>query len=219
VEVVQDYEEPRESKSSDDTITPPQSGVKRDEMAAALRFPLPLPPQNIMTPDTLSDISSSPFLSPSQASLEVPRIGTGTSSISEGMLAGEPGPEIRMSVDDVPSLTSSRSTMASPIVMPCAMGAYSRPLSSGRAPSMYFIQSSATTEIRAKRSSIASISRFVTGNFGAERSKLSIETRPTTHHANLELQGKKEKQQGHRLSKLMQFWRSRERKGTQTTLK
>jgi hypothetical protein len=214
VEVVQDHEEPRDSKSSEDTVTPPHSGGKEVDITTTLQFPLPLRPQNIMTPDTLSDVSSSPFFSPSQASLEVPRIGTGTSSINESLLlsAGEPGPEIRMSVDDVPSLTSSRSTMASPIVMPCAMVATTRPLSSGRAPSLFSIQSSATIEIRAKRSSIASISRFVTGNFGAEKSKLSIESRPMSHHANLEPQGKTEKRRSHRLSKLMQFWRSREQK-------
>jgi hypothetical protein len=219
IDVVEDHEEPRDSKASDDTITPPHTGGKDGDVPAALRFPLPLPPQHVMTPDTLSDMSGSPFFSPSQASLETPRLGTGTSSINENMpiVFGEPGPEVRMSVDDVPSLTSSRSTMTSPLVNHSStMAPPPPPSSSGRAPSIYSVRSSATAEMRVKRSSIASISRFVTGSFSSERSKLSIEARPMSQHTTLEHLSKKPKHRGHRLSKLMKFWKSRERKVIET---
>jgi hypothetical protein len=218
IDVVEDHEEPRDSKTSDDTITPPHTGGKDVDVPVAFRFPLPLPPHHVMTPDTLSDMSGSPFFSPSQASLETPRLGTGTSSINETtpIVFTEPGPEIRMSVDDVPSLTSSRSTMTSPLVNHTSMAPPPPPSSSGRAASVYSIRSSATAEIRAKRSSIASISRFVTGSFSSEKSKLSIEARPMSQHTTLEYLSKKPKQRSHRLSKLMQFWKSKERKVVET---
>lgn len=211
IEVVEDYEDPRDSKGSEETITPPHTGGKDAELPSHLRFDLPHP-HHIMTPDTLSDISASPFFSPSQASLETPRLGTSTSSMNENLIFsfGEPGPEVRTSVDDVPSLTSSRSTMTSPM-MSSALP-MPPPSSNGRAASIYSTRSLATAEIQEKRRSIASLSRFVGGGFGAEKSKLSIEQRPMSQHTTLEHHMKKPKARSHRLSKLMQFWKGKEGK-------
>jgi len=73
---------------------------------------------------------------------------------------------------------------------------------------MYSMHSTATAEFTSqKRGSIASLSRLVAAGF--ERSKLSIETRPMTSQDNITMTPKKVKQR-HRLSKLMQFWRSKE---------
>jgi len=205
IEVVEHHEDVRASKSSDDTVTPTTEEKERP-MAMSLRSPIMSPPAQVMTPDTLSDMSTSPFFNPSQVSLDAPRLGTGTSSLNDyrPFSLGEPGPEVRFSVDDVPSLTSSRSTMTSPVHQPSV-----RPFSSGRAPSVYSTRSTATANMERKRGSIASLSRLVTGGFG-ERSKLFIESRPASQHTMEE--DKSRKGRRHRLSKLIQFWKGRETK-------
>jgi len=205
IEVVEHHEDVRASKSSDDTITPTTEEKERP-MAMSLRSPIMNAPSQIMTPDTLSDMSTSPFFNPSQVSLDAPRLGTGTSSLNEyrPFSFGEPGPEVRISVDDVPSLTSSRSTMTSPVHQPNL-----RPFSSGRAPSVYSTRSTATGNMERKRGSIASLSRLVTGGFG-ERSKLFIESRPVSQHTMEE--DKSRKGRRHRLSRMIQFWKGREAK-------
>ncbi|KAF1815129.1 hypothetical protein P152DRAFT_246757 [Eremomyces bilateralis CBS 781.70] len=160
VEVVEPHEEPRASsltRDSDSTITPPlhptsdsplQLPIKSPSPAPhsftlglpatapsphafslGLPPPPPLPP--LMTPDSsTSSAFSSPAFSASQSSFETPRLGTATSSVTDGRGTHEAGdfaeaqsmremmmllPDgsevpIRVSVDDVPSLTSSRST-------------------------------------------------------------------------------------------------------------
>jgi hypothetical protein len=205
VEVVEHHEDVRASKSSDDTVTPTTEEKERP-MAMSLRSPIMNAPSQVMTPDTLSDMSTSPFFNPSQVSLDAPRLGTGTSSLNDyrPFSFGEPGPEVRISVDDVPSLTSSRSTMTSPVHQPNL-----RPFSSGRAPSVYSTRSTATANMERKRGSIASLSRLVTGGFG-ERSKLFIESRPVSQHTMEEDKARKGRR--HRLSKLIQFWKGREAK-------
>jgi hypothetical protein len=115
---------------------------------------------------------------------------------------GEPGPEVRMSVDDVPSLTSSRSTATSP-----ANHAFGRPGSAVYVdPFSHRAQSIASTtsfiERTRKRSSIASLSRLV----GFERSKLNIESRPQSQHMSPTTSPMKSKKTK-RLSKLLNFWR------------
>jgi hypothetical protein len=211
VEVVEDHEEVRDSKSSDDTITPPPTGGKTAHGQPSLRFPIPLPAQHIMTPDTISDASLySPFFSPSQGSFDTPRLDTATSSLTDAppFMFGEPGPELRVSYDDVPSLTSSRSTMTYPSQ---AAGLPLLPVHSGdRAPSVYSAHSNETAEMaRQKRGSIASLSRLIPSSFG-ERSKLSIETRPASQQMMDEAPAKTKSR--NRLSRLMQFWKSKEEK-------
>ncbi|KAF2670136.1 hypothetical protein BT63DRAFT_230682 [Microthyrium microscopicum] len=205
IEVVEDYEEVRGSKSSDDTITPPHTGDKISVPTAPLRFAMPLPPEHIMTPDSISDASlRSPFFSPSTSSLDTSRLDTGASSATDApsFCFGEPGPEVRVSVDDVPSLTSSRSTMTSP-----ANQQMPPPSSAGRTPSVYSVRSTGTADYAThKRGSIASLSRLVASGFG-ERSKLSIESRPQSQQ--LMTEPKKEKSR-HRISKRWQFWKSKE---------
>lgn len=208
VEVVEDYEEPRTSSlthSSDSTVTqqPPADELK--EQQPLMNLSLPLTQQNLMTPDTVTSSFSSPDYRSSQISFDTPRVGTAASSMSDYPVMpsprfGEPGPELRISVDDVPSLTSSRSTMTSamqnayPLVSPRRPGDRTASLCS---------DPSEIESRRRKRSSIASLSRLINSSSYGERSKLSIEQRPQSEH----LEPTKEKKKNNRLSKL-KFWKS-----------
>ncbi|KAF2817171.1 uncharacterized protein BDZ99DRAFT_10423 [Mytilinidion resinicola] len=215
VEVVEDYEEPRTSsltRSSDSTITPTMSEdeAKRNRQ---LHLPLPLTThQNLMTPDTFTNSSySSPDFRSSQTSFDTQRLGTASSSITDYRMMnpahfGEPGPELRVSVDDVPSLTSSRSTMTSALHNTFPLMSPRNP--SERTGSMSSIPSD-VSERRRKRSSIASLSRLIQGSSFGERSKLSIEHRPQSAHMETTTKDPKVKKHK-RLSKMMQFWKPRE---------
>jgi hypothetical protein len=204
VEVVEDYEEPRANlidRDSDSTLTPTLTPDGSKEPQPIITFGHTHQPRSIMTPDTNSRSAfSTPELGPVQV-YEPTRLGTANSSIVEyrSLSFGEPGPEVRMSVDDVPSLTSSRSTATSP-----ANHAFGRPGSAvyidhPRAHSI--VSTTSFIERTRKRSSIVSLSRLV----GLERSKLNIETRPQSQHMppTSPVKSKKTK----RLSKLLNFWR------------
>lgn len=208
VEVVEDYEEPRTSSlthSSDSTVTPQLSVHEVKEAQPIMKIPLPLPEQSLRTPDTFASSFSSPDFRSSQASLDTPRLGTAASSVTDYRAMpsphfGEPGPELRVSVDDVPSLSSSRSTMTNhfPLMSPRRPGERSSSLCS--APSEI-------EQRRRKRSSIASLSRLINSSSFGEKSKLSIEQRP--HSEYLE-PAKDSKKKHKRLSKLMQFWKPKD---------
>ena len=210
VEVVEDYEEPRTSSlthSSDSTVTPQSTLEEFKEHQSTMAVPIPLAQQSLMTPNTVTSSFGSPDYQSSQISFDTPRVGTAASSITDyptmpSPRFGEPGPEMRISSDDVPSLTSSRSTMTShmqnafPLVAPRRPGDRSASLCS--APSE-------VESRRRKRSSIASLSRLINGSYGSEKSKLSIEQRPQS--AYLAPTVKDPKKKTRRLSKL-KFWKS-----------
>jgi hypothetical protein len=220
VEVVEDYEEPRASsltRSSDSTVTP--SVEEGKESQPPISLPVPLPQQPLMTPETyVSSTFTSPDFRYRQNSWDTPRIGTAASSITDrgtlNSMVGEPGPELRISVDDVPSLTSSRSTATGghhnyplPMISPRHTGERASSLSSTH---------SISSDRRRKRSSIASLSRLLgsSGSFG-ERSKLNIEQRPQSEHLEPGHRAKlkeKEKKKTHRLSKMMHFWGRKDKK-------
>jgi len=213
VEVVEDFEEPRTSsltQSSDSTITSPAATEEPKERQSMLNLSLPMPQQTLMTPDTFTSSFSSPDYRSSQASFDTPRLGTAASSMTDYAVMpsprfGDPGLEVRTSVDDVPSLTSSRSTMTSamhntfPLQTPRHPGDRSASLCS--APSD-------VESRRRKRSSIASLSRLINHSSFGERSKLSHELRPQSEY--LEPTHKENKKKHKRLSKLMQFWKPKE---------
>ncbi|KAF2851618.1 hypothetical protein T440DRAFT_54467 [Plenodomus tracheiphilus IPT5] len=210
VEVVEDFEEPRTSSlthSSDSTITPQPTAEELKTHSPAINLSLPLTQHNVMTPDTVTSSFPSPGYS-----FETPRAGTSASSMTDypnmpSPRFGEPGPELRSSVDDVPSLTSSRSTMTSalqnafPLASPRRLGDRTASLCS---------DPSELESRRRKRSSIASLSRLINSSSHSERSKLSIEQRPQSEH----LEPSREKKKNKRLSKL-KFWKSS--KDTSTT--
>ncbi|KAF2867663.1 hypothetical protein BDV95DRAFT_631026 [Massariosphaeria phaeospora] len=199
VEVVEDYEEPRTSsltQSSDSTITARVPSAEVKEAEPVMNVPLPLPQESLN------------FRS-SQASLDTPRLGTAASSLTDYYAMpsprfGEPGPEIRVSVDDVPSLTSSRSTMTSAMQNTGSMMSPRRP--GDRSASLCSAPSDVESR-RRKRSSIASLSRLINSSSFSEKSKLSIEQRPQSEHLE---PAKDPKKKHKRLSKLMQFWKPKD---------
>lgn len=203
IEVVEDFEEPRASsltRDSDSTITPPL--IPQDDKYAQpiTSLSLPLPQHTVMTPDTLSGCSfSSHGYNNSQVSLSSPRLDTATSSSTDprSFSFGEPGP-VRMSVDDVPSLSSSRSTMTTPPTNSFVGANHFN--SAGRSTSVYSL-SSLEERRNSKRASVASLSRLM-GGFG-EKSKLSIESRPQSQHL---MSTTHKVKKANRLSKLI-FWK------------
>ena len=194
------------AQSSDSTATPPFRSRPVKDLAPVEIQAFPLQAPYFIPASPHSTIQSS-FPSPrSPLSYDTQRISTAPSSIAdEGgfqlLLLGQPGPELRMSVDDVPSLTSSNSTMT--------RDSSSLPMS--HSPQFRDGQRSASFSSAAatrKRSSMASLSRLIGSSHG-EKSKLSIESR-APHYVEPE---KKEKgSKGKRISRMMQFWKPKEGK-------
>ncbi len=214
IQIVGAEEEPRFSmvtKSSDEsTITPTLSHdpfVNRP-VSAPMDFAMPKPNLSFATPDTYSSAVSSPDFS--RSSFEVPRLHTAHSSITDratlsSSRAGDPGMGAQASVEDVPSLTSSASTMMSAQPHRFSGSAYARS-SAERSSSLSAAFSPRSRPTTAhKRSSLASLSRLVGSSYG-EKSKLSIEDRVQPDSAE-----KKEKKKGNRISRLMRFWKSKEK--------
>lgn len=210
VEVVEDYEEPRTSSlthSSDSTVTPQSTLEELKDSQPTMTVPAPLAPQSLMTPNTVTSSFGSPDYRSSQISFDTPRLGTAASSVTDypampSPRFGEPGTEMRISSDDVPSLTSSRSTMTSNLHGTFPLPTPRRP--GDRSASLCSTPSEVETR-RRKRSSIASLSRLINGSYGSEKSKLSIEQRPQSAYLNPVTKDLKKKPR--RLSKL-KFWKS-----------
>ncbi|KAF2452987.1 hypothetical protein BDY21DRAFT_293777 [Lineolata rhizophorae] len=229
----------------------PERAFLPKEPQPQMHLGLPAPPQQqqqphlqqpqhnmILTPETTFTASSSlstPDFSPCTSSFDAPRLGTAASSVtttdnrstlnSFAMADGPAGPELRVSVDDVPSLTSSRSTWTSgapgrstggggvsfPSFMPRTPGDRSASLCSFpeelAAAQDAQGRDSVDEQRRRKRSSIASLSRLMGGSGGAERSKLHIEQRPHSEHMEPSGGGGKKAK---RLSRLMMFWKGKD---------
>lgn len=214
VQIVGPEEEPRFSvvtKSSDEsTITPTLSHdpfINRP-VSAPIDFALPKSNLPLGTPDIYSSAVSSPDFS--RPSFDVPRLHTAHSSITDratlsSSRAGDHGIGAQASVEDVPSLTSSASTMMSSQPHRLSGSAYARS-SAERSSSLSAAVSPRSRPATAyKRSSLASLSRLVGSSYG-EKSKLSIEDRVQPDSAE-----KKEKKKGNRISRLMRFWKSKEK--------
>jgi hypothetical protein len=190
------------AQSSDSTATPPFRPRLGKDLAPVEIQPFSLQPP-YPTPTSPRSTTQSSFPSPrSPFSYDTQRISTAPSSITDengfqSLLMGEPGPELRMSVDGVPSLTSSNSTMTR---------------ESGfqqGAPQFRDGQRSASLSSAAvtrKRSSMASLSRLISSSHG-ERSKLSIESRPESSSG---IDKKDKGSKSKRLSRMMQFWKPKE---------
>ncbi|KNG45518.1 hypothetical protein DDE82_007255 [Stemphylium lycopersici] len=212
VEVVEDHEEPRTSSlthSSDSTVTAQPTEDSPKQHQPVMNLSLPLHEQSLMTPDTIASSFSSPDYRSSQISFDTGRGGTASSSMTDYPVMpsprfGEPGPEVRISTE-VPSLTSSRSTMTSamqntfPLASPRRFGDRTASLSS---------DPSEMESRRRKRSSIASLSRLMgtSSSTNSERSKLSIEQRPQSEHREPS-RDKKKKNIGSRLRRFFQHTR------------
>ena len=214
LEIVGADEEPRFSvitKSSDEsTITPTLSHdpLEARPVSAPLDFAMPTPALTYnATPETPSAVSSPDF---SRTSFDMPRMHTASSSITDratlnSSRAGDHPLTLHSSIDDVPSLTSSASTMAS--------GHPPRVSSSANTCSSADRSGSFSTPIPArtrpvsagKRNSLASLTRLVGGG-SYNRSKLNIE-----ECVQPDAPEKTEKKKGNRISRLMKFWKSKEK--------
>ncbi|KAL3445370.1 hypothetical protein BJX65DRAFT_281691 [Aspergillus insuetus] len=108
------------------------------------------------------------------------------------------------SVEDVPSLTSSASTMTNTLNRVSATF-FARPrLSTDRSASFSTAVHRRSSQPTSKRSSLASLSKLVVGPH-AERSKLSHEEKPPTDEPE------KAKKKGRRISRLVHFWRMKDK--------
>ncbi|CZT42823.1 uncharacterized protein RSE6_02774 [Rhynchosporium secalis] len=189
------------AQSSDSTVTPPFRPNPAKELTPVEIQPFSLQ-SPFLSPTSPRSASQSSFpVSPrSPFSYDTQRISTAPSSITDenafySLLMGEPGPELRMSVDDVPSLTSSNSTMTRDNV--------------GNPPQFRDGQRSASlssTAITRKRGSMASLSRLISSSHG-EKSKLSIESSAPSVN---DIDRKEKTSKGKRISRLMQFWKPKE---------
>ncbi|KAL2821258.1 hypothetical protein BDW59DRAFT_111171 [Aspergillus cavernicola] len=141
-------------------------------------------------------LPSSAFPSPDfTVSSEPPRSIT-TSSTTD------PFPHVSM--EDVPSLTSSASTMTNTLNRVSATF-FPRPrLSTDRSASFSAAVHRRSSQPTSKRSSLASLSKLVVGPH-TERSKLSHEEKPPGDEPE------KAKKKGRRISRLMHFWRMKDK--------
>jgi hypothetical protein len=213
IEIVADYEEPRApslTKSSDSSDTPTLLASQREGMF----YPDTAPP--MMTPETYQTSTFSTSSPGRPRSFDTPRLGTSASSFTDNRTVsssttGEQPPDVRVSVDDVPSLTSSRSTMFSTAhannshrdFSGASSGYVGLRNSSGASSTL---DSTTVAEQRRKRSSIQSLSQLMGNSFGP-KTKGSEEFRPQTASAATISTVKPKKE--HRLKKLM-FWRSKQ---------
>lgn len=211
VEIVGDDEEPRAStitKSSTSSETPT---ILADHSGAILTIPPPTQ-ASLMTPTTYAASTfSTPDFTRRQGSFDTSRLGTSASSMTDCRTMSSFAPDHvhphGTSVDDIPSLTSSRSTMISSM----HHGASSRRDASDRSVSSGSTQpptSMEQSERRRKRSSIQSLTKLVGASFGESKSKLQLEGRPQTSSATQDRDDKKRKKE-HRLSRLM-FWKNKQ---------
>ncbi|PQE20011.1 Cell wall proline rich protein [Rutstroemia sp. NJR-2017a BVV2] len=208
IEIADDSIPPRPdsgAQSSESTATPPFRPRPAKELAPVEINPFALQPPYQFTPNSPHSTIQSSFPSPrSPFSYDTQRISTAQSSIADenafhSLLLGEPGPELRMSVDDVPSLTSSNSTMTRESGPNLGYifrdGQRSASVSSAVGPNR-------------KRSSMVSLSRLISSSHG-ERSKLSIESRAPS---NSESQSKERQSKSKRISRMIQFWKPKDLK-------
>jgi len=212
VEIVSADEEPRFSvitKSSDEsTITPTLShdALAPRPASAPMDCAIQTPSLVYSTPDTPSALSSADYSKSSFDVAESSRGHTANSSITDRatLSSSRTGEICLRSVDDVPSLTSSSSTMISG--HPTRFSSSSNTNASvDRAHSLSAaIKSRARPGTASKRSSLASLSRLVGNSYN--KSKLNIE-----ESAPPDSPQKTEKKKSHRLSRMMRFWKSKEK--------
>ncbi|KAL1870513.1 hypothetical protein Daus18300_005201 [Diaporthe australafricana] len=145
---------------------------------------------------------SSSFPSPrSPVSYDANIISTAPSSVTDdsfqSLLMGEPGPEVRKSMD-VPSLSSSHSNQHRENLFAQQAAYMNRAPAPGERPASF-----SAMAFGGRRGSLASLGRLISSSHG-ERSKLSTEV--FTGESEKKLKGSKSR----RFSKMMQFWRPKE---------
>ena len=210
IQIVGADEEPRFSmitKSSDEsTITPTLSPDPLETLPVSAPTDFAMQTSGLIhgTPDSISSAISSPDFT--RTSFDGPRMHTATSSITDrttlnSSRAGDQGPGLHSSIDDVPSLTSSASTMSA---HPTRFSS-SANSAADRSSSLSAAVPARTRPVSAhKRLSLASLSRLAGGSYN--KSKLNI-----AESAPLETVERTAKKKGNRISRMMKFWKSSER--------
>lgn len=145
---------------------------------------------------------SSSFPSPrSPVSYDANIISTAPSSVTDdsfqSLLMGEPGPEVRKSMD-VPSISSSHSNQPPENLFAQQAAYMNRPPAPGERPASF-----SAMAFGGRRGSLASLGRLISSSHG-ERSKLSTEV--FSSESEKKLKGSKSR----RFSKMMQFWKPKE---------
>ncbi|KAI3401578.1 hypothetical protein diail_10179 [Diaporthe ilicicola] len=145
---------------------------------------------------------SSSFPSPrTPVSYDANIISTAPSSVTDdsfqSLLMGEPGPEVRKSMD-VPSLSSSHSNQPRENLFAQQAAYMNRPPAPGERPASF-----SAMAFGGRRGSLASLGRLISSSHG-ERSKLSTEV--FNGESEKKLKGSKTR----RFSKMMQFWKPKE---------
>ena len=171
--------------------------------------PLELPPNIPHFSLQGASLSNSPFSSPilTGSSSDVPRsIATSSTDRKFSNPSHHPYMDFpHASTDDVPSLTSSASTMTNTLNRFSASFFPRRRLSTDRSASFSATVPRRTSQANSsKRSSFASLSKLVVGPH-AERSKLRHEEKPPGDEPD------KGKRKGRRISRLMHFWRTKDK--------
>ncbi|OJJ49957.1 hypothetical protein ASPZODRAFT_57688 [Penicilliopsis zonata CBS 506.65] len=199
-------------------VSPRFVPVDKRPSTSPMSFPCNAPH---LPPPTGSISPSSSFPSPDfhYASSEAPRSittpSTSDRNFSNLSYSTDHSPDFpHNSMDDVPSLTSSASTMANTMHRFSATF-FGRPrLSSDRAASFSASVNRRTSQgnVTPKRSSLASLSKLVVGTH-AERSKLSHEEKPPVNESD-----PTSKKKGRRISRLMHFWKVKERERSVDTV-
>ena len=213
IEIVEADEEPRAPLVAKPpqvlSATPPLMTsplFARPVSVPTVNFPPPKASFPHITPEILSSTVSSPDYT--RTSFEVPRLHTANSSITDratlsSCRTGDHGLSFRGSVDDVPSLTSSTSTMTSAQPPRISSSAYTISSAERSSSLSATVPSLPRSPAAGKRSSLASLSRLMGSAYG-EKTKLSIE-----EHSFPEITNRVEKEKGNRISRLMRFWKSK----------
>ncbi|KAL8709599.1 MAG: hypothetical protein Q9220_005691 [cf. Caloplaca sp. 1 TL-2023] len=208
VEIVDADEEPRISetgKTSQESVPTPTLTSRPASTPFNFMFPASSPA--LATPEIYSSAISTPDFS--QTSFEGHRLHTATSSITDrttlnSFRASEFASDNRTS-SDVPSLTSSASTRTN--AHPARFSSSVPTFHPADRPSS--VSGVVTPRVRpgnaSKRSSLASLSRLVGGSSG-EKSKLNI-----AECVQPEEKEKTEKKSGRRISRLMRFWKTKDK--------
>lgn len=193
-----EYNFPVSSDASDSNTPSPRRMYSDDVDPLEMNAATPAPSTVPTTPYSMSYSPS--FPSPrSLMSYDAHRISTTPSIADENsyhsLLMGEPGPElVRISVE-VPSLTSSNSTMTRDSTFMPGVQPRNMPFHDQRPASF------TSTPFGRRRSSLISLSRLISSAH-AERSKLSMEV-----SLDSEPEKKSKVSKSKRLSRMMQFWK------------
>lgn len=196
VEIVDADEEPRASvvtKSSEgSTITPTLSNEPFIRRPASAPIDFAVSRTHMFATPQSPSVSFPDF----RSSSDVPRMHTANSSMTDRVTVGSDVPSL---ISNAPTMTSAHDSRFSSVGthsssdLPHSLPSHTRPRTSRH-------------DIPSKRSSFASLSRLVGNSHGGEKSKLSIEERASPDSTD-----KTERKKGNRISRLMRFWKSKEK--------